>query len=354
VTTLDEFSSLGYNAIHIVPTGSLSEQPFPWDQFDTYLKRADELGLFLQYDVIWDYKNLSGMIEQVERIRSHPSLLLWYQSDEPDGKGNPINSTRIAYEKIRQLDPYHPSSLALNCYDFYYEEYAKGGEIVITDVYPISTNTSYSTVYGTVCNSTYGCCGCDDCKGTFEDISGRLDEFHRRDELIGWSKTQWFAPQAFGNETFWTRYPTPAEEVVMTLLAINHGAKGIVLWDFPTTVDISNVTRHLASILTDDQTAGFLLGTPRTQTLGTGMNNAVDATIWVDAEAQLALLSIVNMEYGNAGIVGEVTAPDDVIFTSVVEILWGDLGWQVEDEKTLVSPTGMLGLQASVILVSLT
>lgn len=81
-------------------------------------------------------------------------------------------------------------------------------------------------MYDTVCNATYGCCGCDDCgvgPTVFSDISQRLDEFRRRDEVIGWAKTQWFAPQAFGNETFWTRYPTAAELQVMTLLAVNHG-----------------------------------------------------------------------------------------------------------------------------------
>lgn len=98
--------------------------------------------------------------------------------------------------------------------------------LLLVDVYPISTNTSFSTEYGTICNATYGCCGCDDCgigPTVFSDIPQRLDEFRRRDDIIGWAKTQWFAPQAFGNETFWTRYPTAAELQVMTLLAVNHG-----------------------------------------------------------------------------------------------------------------------------------
>jgi hypothetical protein len=39
-------------------------------------------------------------------------------------------------------------------------------------------------------------------------------------------KPQWGVPQAFGNETFWPRYPTAEEEIVMNMLFINHGAKG--------------------------------------------------------------------------------------------------------------------------------
>ncbi|KAH8660037.1 hypothetical protein BX600DRAFT_383510 [Xylariales sp. PMI_506] len=353
VTTLDEFASMGYNVIHIVPTGTLGDTPFPWDQFEPYLDRADELGLYLQYDVIWLYDNLTGMIEQVEHLRSHPSLLLWYQSDEPDGKSNPINSTGIARDKIRELDPYHPASLALNCYDFYYSDYAKGGEIILPDVYPISTNTSYSTVYDTVCNATYGCCGCDDCTGAFEDISTRLDEFRRRDDIIGWSKTNWFAPQAFGNETFWTRYPTAAEEVVMTLLAVNHGAKGIVMWDFPTTDEILGVTNRLAAMMTSDAVADFLLSAPLVQTLDVEGGERVDAAIWVSSGTKTALVSVVNLNYGDLNGTIEVAAPAGVAFTSVSSTLWGDASWVVTDNQTLSAAAGLLGLQVSVMVVNI-
>ncbi|KAH8881040.1 hypothetical protein GQ53DRAFT_702946 [Thozetella sp. PMI_491] len=351
VTTLDDFSSLGYNVIHIVPTGTLGDNPFPWEKFEPYLDRADKLGLYLQYDVVWDYANLSSMIDQVKHLRSHPSLLLYYQSDEPDGKSNPINSTGIAYKKIRELDPYHPASLALNCYDFYYEDYAAGGDIILPDVYPISSNTSYSTVYDTVCNATYGCCGCDDCNGTFEDISSRLDEFHRRDNLIGWSKTHWFAPQAFGNETFWTRYPTAAEEVVMTMLGINHGAKGIVMWDFPTSVDILNVTNQLATILTSDRMADFILQSPLTMSLTVQGADRVDAAAWVSAEKGQILLSVVNLNYGNHNGDINILFPEGVELASVNEDIWGGVTWSIGDGGNVVTSNGLVGLQASIVIL---
>ena len=194
-STLEEFSAMGYNMIHIVPTGDLGNSPFPWDVFQPYLDKAAELGLFFQYDVLFQPTNFTNMIEQVDRLKSHPSILLWYIADEPDGKSNPINATRLGYEQIRALDKYHPVSEALNCYDFYYEDYASGAEIILSDVYPISTNTSFSTVYNTTCNATYGCCGCDDCHGSFKDVSDRLDWFTHMDDIIGWQKTQWGVPQ---------------------------------------------------------------------------------------------------------------------------------------------------------------
>lgn len=353
VTTLDDFASMGYNVIHIVPTGTLGDKPFPWDQFEPYLQRADELGLYFQYDVIWDWANLSGMVEQVEGLKTHPSMLLWYQSDEADGKSNPINSTGIAYQRIRELDPYHPVSLTLNCYDFYYADYAAGADIIMSDVYPIAVDTSFSDVYGTVCNTTYGCCGCDDCEGQFEDISNRIDEFRRRDDLLGWTKTQWVVPQAFGNETFWTRYPTAAEEVVMTMLSINHGAKGIVMWDYPTTAELLHVTDQLAAVLTGDAVTTFLLETPRTQTLQVTGASRVDAAAWIGTDGKQLLLSVVNLNYGQLTGTIEVKLPDGVKVDSVVETLWGDLVWNVQAEDSVYSADGMLGLQVSLVLLNL-
>lgn len=337
---------MGYNVIHIVPTGDLGDTPFPWEEFEPYLDRAAELGLYFQYDVRWDYSNLTTMIDQIERLKSHPSILLWYTGDEPDGKSNPINSTRIAYETIRSMDSYHPVSLALNCYDFYYSDYASGAEIILSDVYPISTNTSWSTVYETPCNSTYGCCGCDDCNGYFEDISDRLDNFARFDDLLGWQKTHWGAPQAFGNETFWTRYPTAAEEVVMNMLSINHGAKGIVMWDFPTTPEILNITNKLAAVLTVEKVSEFLVSQPLTQSLIVKGGVRIDASVWVSDKE--VLLSIVNLNYGDVSGTISVQLPEGIEVGSTAQELWGQANWT--GNGGIVSTYGLLGLEASLLI----
>ncbi|KAK1625462.1 hypothetical protein BDP81DRAFT_327951 [Colletotrichum phormii] len=352
VDTLNEFAAMGYNVIHIVPTGSLGEIPFPWDEFEPYLQRADELGLYLRYDVLWTWPNLTNMVDQVTRLRTHPSILLWYQSDEADGKANPANSTGMAYEQIKAIDPYHPVSLALNCWDFHYAEYGAGADIIMSDVYPVAINATFSTVYGTECNATYGCCGCDDCEGNFEDISVRLDEFYRRDEILGWQKTQWFAPQAFGNETFWARYPTAEEEVVMTVLSVNHGAKGIVMWNYPATPELEGLTSKLAGVFTNEAAVGFLLGTERTQDLAIEGAKRVDATVWVDEAKKQVLVSVVNLSYDE--IQGEirVVLPEGVEVGEVVEMLWGDVAWEMGDGG-LVATEGLLGLQTSVFIAEL-
>ncbi len=59
-------------------------------------------------------------------------------------------------------------------------------------------------VHRTPCTLDYGDCGCDNCKGVFEDISTRMDEFAERLWDNGWDRTKavWAAPQAFGDDTF--------------------------------------------------------------------------------------------------------------------------------------------------------
>jgi hypothetical protein len=137
----------------------------------------------------------------------------------------------------------------------------------------------------------------------------------------------------------------------MTLLAVNHGAKGIVMWDYPTSADVLNVTNHLASILTNQTVADFLLSTPLTQTLAVSGASRVDAAIWINEISGQALLSIVNLNYGDIQDSLQISAPNGTSFTSVTEILWGDLSWDIEDDQTVASSSGMLGLQVSVLLL---
>ncbi|CAD0110957.1 unnamed protein product [Aureobasidium uvarum] len=347
VSTLDEFAAMGYNVIHIVPTGDLGDTPFPWDKFQPYLDRADELGLYFMYDVRWDYTNLTTMIDQIHHLHNHPSILLWYTADEPDGKSNPINSTLIAYNTIKAIDPYHPVSLALNCRDFYYANYSAGAEIVLEDVYPIGINASYSTVYNTPCNATYGCCGCDDCSGSFTDISTRLDEYTYKDSILDRQKIHWAAPQAFGNETFWSRHPSAAEEVVMNLLSVNHAAKGIVMWDFPTRVDILDVTNRLAAVLTREPVVGFLVGAPLTQRLKVVGAGNIDAAAWIKDDE--VLVSIVNLDYSNTNSSIIVSLPEGVMAAKVSKSFWGDAAWSVDGNK--LSTDSYKGLEVSLLLL---
>jgi hypothetical protein len=129
-------------------------------------------------------------------------LLLWYTIDEPDGTSEPLNATRVAYDIIYELDGYHPVSVALNCADYEFAAYAAGADVVMPDTYPVANDPTFSAKYNTPCTEDFGCCGCDNCRGEFEDVSRRLDAFTTRLGVLGWSrdKAVWSVPQAFGGE----------------------------------------------------------------------------------------------------------------------------------------------------------
>jgi hypothetical protein len=172
--------------------------------------------------------------EQVVKYRSKPAVHIWYTSDEPDGPGLPLDSTIAARDLIRRLDPYHPTALVLNCYDHNFAAYSAGTDILLTDVYSIAMNPSYSKKWSTEVTSTFGCSGCDGCRGDFYDLPKRIDEWRERIRVMGRSRTMpiWVVPQAFDDqgEEFWWRVPEGKEALVQVVLGINHGVMGSCAW----------------------------------------------------------------------------------------------------------------------------
>ena len=123
-----------------------------------------------------------------------------YTGDEPDGTFDPLNATKTTYDLINELDGYHPVSLVLNCENFNFPSYVQGADVVMQDAYPIAINATFSVEWHTPCTPDFGDCGCDNCKGEFEDISNRMDEFAQRLYILNEqrTKTVWAVPQAFG------------------------------------------------------------------------------------------------------------------------------------------------------------
>ena len=81
---MENLKNYGYNVLHIVPAGGLG---YDFDQLDAWLDEAQRLGLWIMYDMRWQYTNSTGVEWQVNRLKARPNMLLWYTGDEP---GNPI------------------------------------------------------------------------------------------------------------------------------------------------------------------------------------------------------------------------------------------------------------------------
>ncbi|KAL8936361.1 MAG: hypothetical protein Q9211_004228, partial [Gyalolechia sp. 1 TL-2023] len=142
---MKKFKELGYNILHIVPGGE--GIGYDLEQLDKWFDEAEQIGLWIMFDMRWTYKNFHHVKIQVERYRSRRNMLLWYTADEPDGHQDSPDAPGKSYSYIKSLDPYHPISLCLNCQNYFFQEYTAGTDIIMADVYPIGTNTEYSTKY---------------------------------------------------------------------------------------------------------------------------------------------------------------------------------------------------------------
>ncbi|TEB33895.1 hypothetical protein FA13DRAFT_1730171 [Coprinellus micaceus] len=288
---------------------------------DRVLDEMEKLGLYLMYDMRWTVNS------EVNSIKKRPNLLLWYTADEPDGTSDPLDVTTKSYNLINSLDGgdnsggsgYHPVSLVLNCQDYQFTPYASGADIIMTDVYPIGNNVTFSEPWGTECTPDYGDCGCDNCKGSLRDISDRLEDYRERLYANGWhyTKALWSVPQGFGNQSYWKRHPTGKEFIAQSVLAINYGAKGLISWTDPTTASIKSAAANL--------TKGLESMTP--YLLSHSHDSAqVSAAVWTTTSG--SLLTAVNLGPDRLSIKLDLTYPfilapnkDQAMFSAVDQVL---------------------------------
>ncbi|THU88969.1 hypothetical protein K435DRAFT_821522 [Dendrothele bispora CBS 962.96] len=283
------------------------------------LDAMQEAGLYIMYDMRGTYMNDTSVTSQVNLLKQRPNLLLWYTADEPDGTSDALTATPHAKNLINSLDGgdgkggagYHPVSLVLNCENYFFTEYSEGADILLQDTYTVGNNLSFSSVWGTVCTDDYGDCGCDNCHLGFEDIIVRMDEFADRIFFNGWEldKVVWAVPQAFGNESYWTRYPTGKEVNVQSVIGINHGGVGVVPWDDTKVIpsDIKNSFSDLALSL--PSIIPFILepGVEHSQfTTALTVNSSSSSTSKVDIGAWKAgsktLVLLTNMGYESGSV----------------------------------------------------
>ncbi|KAH8989019.1 hypothetical protein EDB86DRAFT_2831777 [Lactarius hatsudake] len=312
---LEVLKRQGINVVHPIP---------PYDDmtaFNRMVDKMEELGLWLMYDMRWDYMNSTSVTEQVTSLRNRSNLLLYYTADEPDGSQDPLAAPASAATLINSLDPYRPSSLVLNCQDYFFSDYAAGTPILMQDAYPIGISPNYSVVYDTPCTTEHGCCGCDNCVGKFEDIRNRMDDFAMRLETLGWerSKSIWAVPQGFGSAEFWSRTPTYTEFLVQMIVAVNAGARGSISWTDPTTPDIKTAASRFASAL--PELTPFLLSSslssPPVHFARVITPDRLDFGVWVSSKGE-ALVMAANLNYFPVNVV-----LDEVL--SATQFKWLDM-----------------------------
>ncbi|KAK4646264.1 hypothetical protein QC761_209000 [Podospora bellae-mahoneyi] len=248
---IDAYRDLGLTGM--VPLAS-------WAEIPEVLSHMDGIDLKYMYNLRYGYKNLSYVEENVLWARDKEGLFAYWTADEPDGWQDPFHLPVAARSRIRELDPYHPSVITLNCQNYHFAQYSSGADILMSDVYPIGINATFSK-WNTACNLTHGDCGCDNCLGIVQDVPSRLDTLGQHERWLGlWPKTKFHNPQSFHGQDYWLRDPTVGEEHAMNVLAFNHGAKGIISWLWPTSTVLAEAHGQLAKVVTGGMVRGFVVG----------------------------------------------------------------------------------------------
>lgn len=350
-TNLDTYASQGFNTISIVPDGGLPDQSYPTAELAHNWDHMDALNLFNIYELRFAFQNATRIREQVALWQHRTTLLMWYTADEPDGWGYPLNSTAQAYAQLRALDPYHPVSLALNCQNFHYAAYSAGADIVLEDAYPVGINGSWSVKWNTPCNTTYGDCGCDHCDGALADVASRLDDLQSYQRYLdgpaSGPKPTWAVIQVFGAQDYWARLPSVEEVRNMMVLAVNHDAKGLTYWLYPSTAEINAASGELGKVFQGETALGFLFNAHAIKGLPVVGGLAADASAWiVGPRMMVGFASAGPLDFrGTVEIVLPVSA------AGVEEVLFGEEGWVVNG-RTL-SKTGVGALEVGVLVLNL-
>lgn len=182
-----------------------------------YLDRAAKHGLKVIYSIkdfyegsTWHPKqpgmsDLDQMRKFITEFRDHPALLAWYTNDELGPEWMP--KLQAAYDLVCDLDPDHPAFQVL-CVPSQNHLYYGVTDILGVDPYPIPRHPVTMV-------------------GEWMDTARAA---------MWWAKPVWCVPQIFQ----WANYskdakdrePTFEEKRAMVLLALIHGAQGLVCYSY--------------------------------------------------------------------------------------------------------------------------
>jgi len=151
-------------------------------------------------------------VDHVTRIRKTPNVMLWHTADETDGL---VEYNALLHKLYHEIDPTRLTWLnVINAV----AANKDAADILATDPYPIPNGRVTAVAAH----------------------ADRLVDNTKGRPQVG----RWLWIQNFGGEGSWTRPPTPAEVKCMSMLAINHGVKGLAYFDWTPPAKRNGVRQH--------------------------------------------------------------------------------------------------------------
>lgn len=133
----------------------------------------------------------------------------------------------------------------------------------------------------------------------------------------------------------------------MMMLAINHNAKGLTYWIYPSTSDVNVGSGELGKVFQSSTGMNFLFGTNAIKGLPVAGEPLVDASAWiVDGKMMVGVASGEYVDFSST-----VTIMLPASAASIDTVLYGDSGWTVSGR--MLSKTGLKALEIGVIVLNL-
>lgn len=185
--------------------------------------------------------------------------------------------------------------------------------------------------------------------GELTDVSNRLDDLQNyQANLKGQgNKPNWAVIQAFGEQDYWASIPSTAEVENMMMLAVNHNAKGISYWIYPSTDEVNVGSGQLGKVFQTGPGIHFLFGANAIKGLPTAGETLVDASAWIVGKKMM--VGVASGQYVDSSTVISVTLPASA--SSIDQVLYGASDWTVSGN--ILSKDGLKGLEVGVIVLNI-
>ena len=132
----------------------------------------------------------------------------------------------------------------------------------------------------------------------------------------------------------------------MNLIAVNHGAQGVISWVYPAAEVLNVAHGRLAKVLTRSPVVDFVVANDRPHSVGVAASSDIDVAYWVRGKEML--VSVVNGGYNNVTARVEVELPG---VASLGSTLWGNVTWTLTGTKLWT--TGYSALGTSLVILKL-
>ncbi len=202
--------------------------------------------------------------------------------------------------------------VSLGCENYHFYSYSSGMDVLISDVYsggPIRESRISP--------------GCKQPAEGYRAVGVRLSSYSQYEEWLGrWSVTKLYGSGTYIRTGNMSETAVAAGIMVANMVAVNHGAQGIVGWDSLSHTSASSAYRTTAATLSDKTVKNLIFGVrPRPVLVGAG--NGIDAAVWVNETH--VLLSVVRTEPEDLIEASIVALPVEI--SKIVSVVLGNATW---------------------------